>query len=237
MEQEEGCFAATFERKYYHCQGVFIKRSLRPREFRTGHAGLHVPRLGNETLKNEAACMRYIHEHTKIPVPQLYCDFEDDEAHYLVMEYVEGESMSSLREDQKLVVQEELQKHLAVLRTLRSTRMGGPTGIVIPPYRVERQTASDDWQLRSSNVDDFVICHNDLSQHNIVVDPDTLKINAILDWEYGGFFPSNFEMHFFNRPGPSVALGNELDDSLELLQLLESWRSSEDHEQANQADV
>jgi aminoglycoside phosphotransferase len=220
--REEGCFAVTFERKYYHRNGSFIKRSLRPREFRTGYRGLHVPRLGKERIKNEADSLRYIRQHTDIPVPTVYSDFEDDDAYYLVVEYVEGVGMNDLSDDQKAVVREELEGHLAKLKTLRSNRMGGPSGIVIPPYRVMRQTERDEWDLQAAEVDEYVFCHNDLSQHNVVVDPETLKITGIVDWEYAGFYPARFEMPFYTRLGPSVALGEEVDDSAELLAFLES---------------
>lgn len=54
---EQGCIATTFERKYYHLGSVFIKRGLRPREFRTRYRGLYVPRLGKEHLLNEAEAL------------------------------------------------------------------------------------------------------------------------------------------------------------------------------------
>lgn len=221
-DREDGCFAVTFERKYYQRGNSFVKRSLRPREYRTGYHGLHVPRLGKERLMNEAVTLRYIREHTNIPVPKVYSDFEDDGAYYLITECVEGEGMNSLSEDQKAVVRKELEKHLATLKTLRSNRMGGPSGIVIPPYRVMVRTEKDDWKLRVSDQDEFVFCHNDLSQHNVIVDPKTLKINAIVDWEYAGFYPENFEQHFFTRLGPSVAIKDEVDDSEVFLGFLES---------------
>ncbi|PTU24276.1 hypothetical protein P175DRAFT_0505954 [Aspergillus ochraceoroseus IBT 24754] len=56
---------------------------------------------------------------------------------------------------------------------------------------------------------EYVFCHNDLGQHNIIVDPQTLKIRAIIDWEYAG-------------RGPSIVLDGEHDDSAELLQFLEA---------------
>ena len=133
MAEEEGCFGITFERKYYQQEGAFIKRSLRPREFRTGYRGLHVPRVGKERLKNEAESLLFIREHTDIPVPTVYCHFEDDEAYYLIVEHVEGESMADLTEPQKAIVGEELKRHLATLRTLKSNRMGGPGGYIYPP--------------------------------------------------------------------------------------------------------
>ncbi|KND86416.1 hypothetical protein TOPH_08962 [Tolypocladium ophioglossoides CBS 100239] len=43
-------------------------------------------------------------------------------------------------------------------------------------------------------------------------DPSTLRIKAIIDWEFGGFWPEWFERPFWKRPGPSVALEGEEDD-------------------------
>ncbi|POR32124.1 Uncharacterized protein TPAR_07663 [Tolypocladium paradoxum] len=220
--QEEGCIATTFERKYYHLGSIFIKRSLRPNEFRTGYRGLHVPRLGKERLMNEAKSLQFIQQHTNIPVPTVYCHFEDDGAYYLITEYIEGVSMSELPEGQKAIVREELKIYRAKLKTLKSCRLGGPAGIVIPPYRVLRHTETDYWDLRPSSHNEYVFCHNDLSQQNIIVYPDTLKIRAIIDWEYAGFFPPRFEYPFYNRLGPSSAIDGEVDDSLNLLRFLHS---------------
>ena len=164
--------------------------------------------------------MRYIRQHTDIPVPAVYCDFEDDEAYYLITEYIQGVAMADLEEAQKATVRAELQHHLNTLKALVSTRVGGPTGITIPPYRAMQLTNKDEWRLRDSISNDFVFCHNDLSQYNIIVDPVTLKINAIIDWEYAGFYPSFFEWPFYHRPGPSAALEGEEDDSPKLIDFL-----------------
>lgn len=94
----------TFERKYYYRGGSFVKRSLRPKEYRTGFRSFYVPRLSKERLMNEAASLRYIRQHTDIPVPTIYSDFEDGEAYYLVVEYVEGVNMADLSDEQKVVV-------------------------------------------------------------------------------------------------------------------------------------
>lgn len=74
-----------------------------------------------------------------------------------------------------------------------------------------------EWEMKALETEDLVFCHNDLSTHNIIVDPETLKINAIIDWEYAGFYPKEFEGMFFKRPGPSVALKGEVDDENTLL--------------------
>ncbi len=74
--------------------------------------------------------MRFIANTTDIPVPKLYSCFEDDGAVYLVMEYIEGVSMSSLEPEQRKTVEAELEGYLKVLRGLKSDTWGGPTGIV-----------------------------------------------------------------------------------------------------------
>lgn len=114
--------------------------------------------------------------------------------------------MSDLAEAQKAVVRQELEEHLRELQTLRSRRLGGPSGIVVPPHRVLGSLGP------SADDDEYVFCHNDLSQQNVIIDPETLKINAIIDWEYAGFYPARFEWPFYNRLGPSVAVGDEVDD-------------------------
>ena len=66
----------------------------------------------------------------------------------------------------------------------------------------------------------LVFCHNDLSTHNIIVDPQSLRIHGIIDWEYAGFFPPEFEGAYYRRVGPSVALGDEPDDAESLYEVL-----------------
>jgi serine/threonine protein kinase len=222
LTKEEGCFAVTHERKYYRRGNIFIKRSLRTAEFRMGYRGIYIPRLAKERLKNEAESLRFIRRVTNIPVPTVLCDFEDDGAYYLITEYVEGVGMSELSDEQKKSVCGELHQHLATLHTLKSKTLGGPSGLVIPPYRVMRCSESDDWHLSPSEHEEYVFCHNDLSQQNVIVDPNTLKINAIIDWEYAGFYPGLFEAPFYTRLGPSTAIHEEVDDTPELIQFLTS---------------
>ncbi|KAK3186839.1 hypothetical protein K4F52_004283 [Lecanicillium sp. MT-2017a] len=230
-ETQEDKWIATAERKYYEDDKYFIKRSLKPSEFLTGYRGIHVPPLGKQRLMNEAASLRFIGENTNIPVPAVYHDFEDDGAYYVVTEFVDGISMARLTDDQRAMVSQELERHRAELQRMTSARLGGPTGIVIPPYRVLRHAENDTWNLRSSTAPDYVFCHNDLSQQNVIVDPKSLKIKAIIDWEYAGFFPSRFDYPFYQRLGPSAAINDETDDSLILLEFLRSQAcgSGNDH--------
>jgi aminoglycoside phosphotransferase (APT) family kinase protein len=193
-----------------------VKRSFRPEEFKVGERGVHVPRLGKEKLMNEGASLRLIAEMTDIPVPMFCDEFEDDGAYCLVTRYVEGVKMTELETEQKKIVMEEIQVHLRTLQRLKSAAIGGPAGLVIPPHRTSTKTKNDVWILRPSTIAEYVFCHNDLSQQNIIVDPAALKIAAIIDWEFAGFYPAYFEMPLYKRlhgaPG-SIPLGDEVDDT------------------------
>ncbi|KAH8819682.1 hypothetical protein F5884DRAFT_22378 [Xylogone sp. PMI_703] len=136
------------------------------------------------------------------------------------MEYIEGVSMAELKPEEPVIVGREIESYLETLRSLKSTTWGGPSGIVIPPYQVMVKRARQGWKMAPRESEDLIFCHNDLSAHNVIVDPSTLKVKAILDWEHAGFFPQEFEGMFFRRPGPSVALDGEVNDEDELLNIL-----------------
>lgn len=52
---------------------------------------------------------------------------------------------------------------------------------------------------------ELVFCYNDLSTNNVIVNPETLKVNAMIDWGYAGFYLAQFEGKFFKGWGLLVA--------------------------------
>lgn len=144
--------------------------------------------------------MTYIAENTDIPVPKLVCVSEDDDAVILITEIIDGVDLGDLTKEQQEIVKQELTKHLNTLHSLRSRYVGGPSGLVIPPHRVLHKIHRDEWKVSPSERDEFVFCHNDLNQSNVMVDPISLKRKAIIDWEYAGFFPEYFDSPFFRAP-------------------------------------
>ena len=221
ITKEEGCFDVTFERKFYQRDRSVIKRSLRTKEYGEGADGPHIPRLSMMRLQNEAATLEFIRKHTNIPVPLVFCHFEDDGAYYLITEHIPGTPMCDLKEEQKILVYPELERTQAALKRIQSNRLGGPSGLVVPPYRVLRRSERDSWIPRPAPAGTrYTFCHNDLTQSNIIVDPETYKINGIIDWEYAGFYPESFEFPFYKRLGPSAAINNERDDSYQMLDFL-----------------
>ncbi|KID97476.1 Protein kinase-like domain protein, partial [Metarhizium majus ARSEF 297] len=123
--------------------------------------------------------------------------------------------MKELAQQDKEAVMKEIERHVTTLRTLRSDLLGAlGQSLLCPPQRVTRNQwkVNSCWRPRKKGHGEYVFCHNDLGQHNVIVDPETLKIQAIIDWEFGGFWPAWFERPFWKRPGPSVAVEGEDDD-------------------------
>lgn len=177
-----------------------------------------------ERLQNEAATLRFIRRISDIPVPTLYGAFEVDDSFILITGFVDGVAMSCLSETQKDIVSIEIEQHLATLRGIKSNILGGPSGLVLPPYRVMRISDKNEWPRKVSRDDEFVFCHNDLAQHNIIVDPQTLKIQAIVNWEHAGYFPEYFDKTFYKIRTLSMTSDGENDDTTKLLQFMEaSW--------------
>lgn len=58
----------------------------------------------------------------------------------------------------------------------------------------------------------LIFCHNDLSTHNIIVDPDTLEVKAIMDWNGPASFSMSLKASSFTIRGPLLALNGEVND-------------------------
>lgn len=129
-KREEHCIAVTHERKYYRVGQTWIKRTLRPSEWQKHNGYMPIPLFNVERVLNEGACLQFLSSRTNIPLPKVYACFEDDNAAYLITEYVEGVAMSDLDSMKQKVVATELRAHLKSLRQLKSNTWGGPHGTV-----------------------------------------------------------------------------------------------------------
>lgn len=217
--REAGCYSITQDKKYYEVGNSFIKRTLRRHEWIiTDNLKFAPPANIPQRWTTDAAILTYLREKTNIPLPRFQFTFEDDGAFYFSTELVgDAVPMVQLTNEQKEVVTVELLQHVATLKALRSDTPGVPgQTLMCPPLRVHRGYTKTHscWRPRPEAVEKegYVFCHNDLSQHNVLVDPDTLKIKAIVDWEYGGFWPEWFERPYWEREGPGAPLEGELDD-------------------------
>lgn len=215
--RDPACLASLADRKYFNVGNkTFIKRTLRRSEWTTTSTGkLVVPSTTlRYRLENEAACLEYLAD-TTIPVPGLRGVFQDDGAVYLMTEYIDGTPMSELGPADKEVVKRELEQYIATLQSLRSKTPGIlGTEFICPHYRLFRgwkPLSVWKWKRKADMEDDeeYVFCHNDLGQHNVFVDAKSLKVKAIIDWEFSGFFPRWFEAAFWKQAGPAPTMGDE----------------------------
>ena len=79
LEREDRYFAYTAYRKYFVSErtGTFMKRTLRKGELRRNDKGEIIdPGRVLERSKNEAAALVFLREHSTIPVPKVYREFE-----------------------------------------------------------------------------------------------------------------------------------------------------------------
>ncbi|TQN65861.1 hypothetical protein CSHISOI_09555 [Colletotrichum shisoi] len=208
--REAGCTGFTTDKKYYEVGTTFIKRTLRSHEWPTTTTDWTPSTRLPQRWTTDAAILTYLQRETDIPLPRLQYTLEDDGAFYFSTELVPGVSMSQLAKEQKQAVTKELLNHIATLKSLRSDTPGVPgQPLLCAPNRVHSRLWKHHscWRPRPDiEKGNYVFCHNDLGQHNVIVDPQTLKINAIIDWEYGGFWPEWFEQPYWEREGPGAPL-------------------------------
>jgi aminoglycoside phosphotransferase (APT) family kinase protein len=200
-------YGKSSERVYCSYSDRYLKRSLAPSEYKTTLSGeVIVPFRNRERLENEVACLKYIREKTDIPVPEVLDAYEENGSFFVWTARVEGVLLQELEKEDRLKVLPEIRRHITTLQTLRSNKTGGPSGILCPPYMIanhcDRNTT---WQQISAEDFIYVFIHGDLSGSNIIVDPVTYKVVAILDWEYAGYYPKEHEIPYYERPIPSGA--------------------------------
>ncbi|KAK5994603.1 hypothetical protein PT974_05082 [Cladobotryum mycophilum] len=109
-------------------------------------------------------------EKTGIPMPGSEFSFQYQRG------YVDGVLLVDLEsEDDRRTVIKGVEKIIEKLHTMRSDAPGTPgSEYMFAPQRVANKPKPG---LRG----DFVFCHNNLSQQNVIVDPETLKIKGIID--------------------------------------------------------
>jgi serine/threonine protein kinase len=87
-----------------------------------------IVKTGRRTYLTEAITMKYLAEHTDIPVPKLYCSFLHRNRAYIVIERIQGEELpkvwNSMSEESLGAVFEQLRKIFEVLRSLPPLNTG-----------------------------------------------------------------------------------------------------------------
>ena len=199
------------DRHYWLTPKTFTKRQQYPHEqikLYDREIRINVP-WSRARLENEFKALNLISERTSIPVPKpLQYKVENDIAS-LTTETLKGEMLcdllKDLDEDDRAKLRENVEnfiqnKVLPQLQSLKSNTLGGLSGVVIPPQRVDSSVRNPQyWKPKISEIEKYTFCHNDLAQQNIMVDPETLEPVAIIDWEYSGFYPPGFELLLYRK--------------------------------------
>ena len=183
------------------------KRQLRPSEYFYRPDGSVAKSLWErERIENERDALIFLARNTSIPVPRLLEWSDIDGVGSITVERISGDTFDSVWNDLGPSDKTKLEQNtltfleetlLPQLQSLRSSKMGQLSGVVVPPVRVSSYDERPGWESRTSTISRYVYCHNDLSYHNIMVDPATLTVNAIIDWEYSGFFPMEMEFPYW----------------------------------------
>ena len=199
------------DRHYTLTSSTFTKRQLFPHEQTLNiHGKVAQHPFSRERLENERNALIYIAGNTKIPVPQVLDWSDEGGVSCLTMEALHGSLLIDMMDDankqlsptDKAILGRNVDSFiyntvLPELRKLRSRQLGQLSGTIFPPPRVSAIDGRSFWSRRIAPDERYIYCHNDLAQQNIVVDPQTLKIIALIDWEYSGFFPPEFEKPFW----------------------------------------
>ncbi|KAL9100319.1 MAG: hypothetical protein Q9163_004298, partial [Psora crenata] len=227
------------DRHYTLTSSTFTKRQLFPHEQTLNiHGEVAQHPFSHERLENERNALLYIARNTKIPVPRVLGWSNVDGVGCLTVEALHGALLIDILDDDsedlspadKVTLKRNVDTFiydtvLPELRKLRSRTLGQLSGIVFPPPRVSALDDRPSWPPKVSTTERYVYCHNDLAQQNIVVDPTTLQVMSLIDWEYSGFFPPEFEKPFWLDPSGNGRVDEE--ESRRLVALLDDSRDTD----------
>lgn len=188
---------------------IFIKRStLLPDAVGTTNAAGIPYKVDSdrwrERLQNEVKAIQWIKENIpSIPVPNILCSFDDLDCTFVVMEYVENAMAADfVPKDKYHIVQRQLDKVVEKLRQprFRRAKCESFTGKPFFPvrFRASEVLSNANYVQKEGG---YVMCHNDLAAHNVLVDPETFEIRCIIDWEFSSWMPEEI-IEVWPRSGP-----------------------------------
>ncbi|KAF2973274.1 hypothetical protein GQX73_g423 [Xylaria multiplex] len=196
-------------------EGTIIYDARNRRVVRNGDKVTKIVAI-NGVRQSEAETMRFVREHTTIPVPRVYATTSKS----ITMDYVEGTSLDkawdSLSDVDRVEIINQLRGYLEQMRAIKGSYIGG---IGRTPAVDERRFFADqggpfeseaEWnhfilkdapcpevlqsmarsQMRTDH--EIVFTHGDLHPCNIMVKDG--RITGIIDWELAGFYPEYHEL-------------------------------------------
>ncbi|KAK4247486.1 putative kinase [Corynascus novoguineensis] len=167
----------------------------------------------------EVEAMRFVSEHTTIPVPRVY----DVGEQHLTMEFIEGETLkeaweNTLSVEDRALVVRQLRDYVNQLRAIKSPdgvicSFGGRPAVDSRFFYLEGGPFADEAAYNDFLVSDLVghssvrdmirsqmredheivLTHGDLHAINILARPG-VGVVAIIDWELAGFYPEYLDL-------------------------------------------
>ena len=180
---------------------------------------IQTPWMSRKRLVNEYTVLKYIAERTTIPVPKPLYLRDINNCLAMTTEWIDGVPFDTL--DPQVRSTTYLDEYvrdtvLPQLNALTSYTSGTIQGVVLPPRRLFDNYPHRQWSPRTSDKEEYCFTHNDLSQHNFLCNKKTGKVEAIIDWEFAGFYPSFFEAPLWRAPYHEIE-----DDPEEIRKLLD----------------
>ncbi|KAF1846293.1 uncharacterized protein K460DRAFT_367097 [Cucurbitaria berberidis CBS 394.84] len=221
--QSDITFFKTYDITYEFTATTFTKTSRLPIKSQRldGTPFVWYRSWNHERITNEARALEIVLKETKIPVPRLLAHgSHPDGRRFLITEFIEGPRLDTFpgRSCSKPEGQEHTngtsckdcsdQAYANALDFISGTVMPqlatmksqsrGIDGFVMPPSWLSPDiqppwTGKERWKTLPLKQPEYVFQHGDIAAHNIIMDPRTLKVKALIDFEYAGFYPPGME--------------------------------------------
>lgn len=187
---------------------TFSKESILSDEDYAGVVQYHPARRPSpyKRFLNEYAAMMYASNNYSVPIAEMatYLSGESTENPMICSKFVEGVSPYTLEtaSDRAEVVRQ-MKSHAEQL----AEETEEYTKSFIVDLCVAKEYHAAAWQSQASRAramagesgkvmglaESFSLRHGDLTASNIIVDPRTIRIKAVLDWEFAGYYPKESE--------------------------------------------
>ncbi|GAC94060.1 hypothetical protein PHSY_001629 [Pseudozyma hubeiensis SY62] len=174
-----------------------LKRILAREEFQVDeliHRVFAHTDLANR-MRNEKADIDFVRRNTTFPVPEVLFYLDESDGVYLGSERVQGIRMDKIEDEQaKATAIEQLNSFTRELAKLRSPTIRGFPRVPCFPLAIKKnrpRTVTQQWARNDQ--EGYPLCHGDLHEGNVIVDPDTMRAKAVLNWDHCGFYPAEVD--------------------------------------------
>jgi len=172
----------------------FLKRSLGPTKFNISPL-THKLRYPSSDLpnrmRNEKGAIDFVRKNTNIPVPNILFYIDEGDRVWLCTEKVEGIPFHHVKDKaDRAKVAKQLHAFMEESATHRSPEIKGFA--ITPSFHQEIEKYPKNTYpvyFKHDFEHGYPLCHGDLHRGNVIVDPDTMEVKAIIDWEHCGYYP------------------------------------------------